>query len=80
MGQKDSKPQTAAAEGVMSNADTNSVTIIEQVKSHSNSMNIFLLIIVLLLLISVLYKVYKIHTKCIAKRAVQKSRRDLNEI
>lgn len=80
MGQQDSKPQQASANGVMSNADTNSVTIIEQVKSHSDLMSILLSIIVLLLIIQLLYKLYQIHTKRIAKKAVQKSRRHIEEI
>lgn len=80
MGSSDSKAQEIKANGPMSNANANSVTIVEQLQEHSSMLTIFMIIIVIILLIHTAIKLYAINKRCIKKAERVKSRNNLNEV
>ncbi len=80
MGTKTSKPTENTAEGAMSNANSNSLTIVESVQEHSETVKIFLIIIAIILLINFAYKVYTLHKRCIQKNERNKSRITLSSV
>lgn len=80
MGADNSKASETKAEGPMSNANSNNLTIIETVQEHTSMVSTLLLIISILMIIAFVYKLYKMHKRCIQKQESKKSRITLTNI
>lgn len=77
MGGTDSKPMDTGAQGPMSNANSNSVTIIEKLENHKNTTELLLSLILAVMVLSFLMKIYTINKKQIKKTEQYKSRINL---
>lgn len=80
MGTSDSKPQNTESSGDFSNANSNSITIVETLENHSSSISAFLIVIVVILVIHLTIKIYKMNKKSIQKKERAKSRTNISSV
>lgn len=78
MGKPNSKHSTAHADGDNSNANSNTIEIVQMIQHHKDSTSIILICILVILVFQCVIKLYKWHISSIKKVQQLKSRVDLD--